>query len=426
MGSVDNCTLDCNYAVARHPIYQVDGGVFGYELLYRSVGGPNAAVIPSDAEATLAVLADGIQAISRDIDPKKKIFINFSRDILEKGYHGFLDRERFVIEVLEHVTCDAAFTGLVRSIREAGFVLALDDYVGDASFDPILPYVSFVKIDFLALRDDPARLRAVIDACLAAGKTVLAEKVEAAADIALCREKGIPLAQGFFYSRPQVVTAKVLQPNQAVKMGLLAEVSRPEIDEKKIRDILGADVSLAYKLLRHVNAASHYRGQPVESLDYAIRLLGRDALASWVAVHLLAALGSTPRDRELAFASAVRGRFLALVDTARGGVCHKGQAICLMGLLSLLDAMLGVPMEKALSGLTIDAGMRQALLGQPSPSRPCLALCRGYEGSPDPRAAQVLATFGLANETASKAYFEALSWASDMFRGSAARPAQIS
>jgi EAL and modified HD-GYP domain-containing signal transduction protein len=97
-----------------------------------------------------------------------------------------------------------------------------------------------------------------------------------------------------------------------------------------------------------------------------------------------------------------------------------------MGLLSLLDAMLGVPMEKALSGLTIDAGMRQALLGQPSPSRPCLALCRGYEGSPDPRAAQVLATFGLANETASKAYFEALSWASDMFRGSAARPAQIS
>lgn len=418
MGSVDDCTLDCNYAVARHPIYQVDGGVFGYELLYRSVGGPNAAVIPSDAEATLAVLADGIQAISRDIDPEKKIFINFSREILEKGYHGFLDRERFVIEVLEHVTCDAAFTGLVRSIREAGFVLALDDYVGDASFDPILPYVSFVKVDFLALRDDPPRLRAVIDACLAAGKTVLAEKVEAEGDIALCREKGIPLAQGFFYSRPQVVTAKVLQPNQAVKLGLLAEVTRPEIDEKKIRDILGADVSLAYKLLRHVNSASFSRGQPVESLDYAIKLLGRDALASWVAVNLLASLGSTPRDRELAFASAVRARFLALLDAARGSVCHKGQTICLMGLLSLLDAMLGVPMEKALAGVTIDAGMRRALLGQPSPSRPCLALCRGYEGSPDPRAAQVLAAFGVSHETASRSHFEALSWASDMFRGS--------
>ncbi|WP_428563310.1 MAG: EAL and HDOD domain-containing protein [Solidesulfovibrio sp. DCME] len=423
MGSDQNCTLDCNYAVARHPIYQVDGGIFGYELLYRSVGGPNAAIIPSDAEATLAVLADGIQAISRDIDANKKIFINFSKEILEKGYHGFLDPERFVIEVLEHVTCDAAFTELVRSIREAGYVLALDDYVGDPSFDPILPYVRYVKVDFLALRDDPARLRAVIDTTLAAGKTVLAEKVETNEDIALCRAKGIPLAQGYFYSRPQVVTAKVLPANQATKLGLLAEVSRPEIDVPKVRDILGADVSLAYKLLRYVNSASFYRGQPVESLDYALKLMGRDALASWVAVNLLASLGSTPREQELAFASAVRGRFLALIDKSRPNPCHHGQSICLVGLLSLLDAMLGVPMDKALAGVTIDAAMRQALLGQPSPSRPCLALCRGYEGSPDAQAAQVLSSFGVSAETASRAYFGALAWAAEMFRGSTSRPA---
>jgi EAL and modified HD-GYP domain-containing signal transduction protein len=417
MAPVDSCTIDCNYAVARHPIYQVDGDIFGYELLYRTVGGPNAAIIPSDGEATLAVLADGIQAISRDIDPSKKIFINFSRGVLEAGYHAFLDRERFVIEVLENVTCDAAFTELVRAIREAGFVLALDDYVGDAAFDPILPYVTYVKIDFLALRHDPARLRAVLAACREAGKTVLAEKVETEADIALCRAQCVPLAQGFFYSRPQIVMAKVLPTNQALKLALLAEVSRPDIDERKVRDILGSDVSLAYKLLRHVNSASHYRSQPVESLDFAIRLLGRDALASWVAVNLLASLGATPRDRELAFASAVRGRFLALVDAARDGACHKGQSICLMGLLSLIDAMLGVPMEKALSGVTLDAGIRQALLGRPSASRPCLVLCRGFEGNPDDKAAKVLAGFGLSATAATRAYFEALSWAANMFRG---------
>lgn len=410
---------ECNYAVARHPIYKVDGGVFGYELLYRTVGGPNAAIVPSDEEATLAVLADGIQAISRDIGPKKKIFINFSREILERGYHAFLDRDRAVIEVLERVSCDAAFTDLVRTIRDSGFVLALDDYVGDASFDPILPYITYVKIDFLALRPDPARLRAVIDASLTAGKTILAEKVETEADIALCREKGIPLAQGFFYSRPQVVTAKVLQPNHAVTLELLTAVSRPEIDEKKVREILGADVSLTYKLLRHVNAASTYRSQPVESLDFAIKLLGRDALTSWVAVNLLASLGSTPRDRELAFASAVRGRFLALLDQARGNVCHQSQSICLMGLLSLLDAMLGVPMKTALENLAIEPSLRQALLGRPSPCHPCLALCHGYEGNADPRAVEILSRFGISLETAAQAYFAAISWVADMFRGEA-------
>ncbi len=417
MDSVEQCTLDCNYAVARHPIYHLDGGVFGYELLYRTVGGPNAAILPSDDEATLAVLANGIEAISRDIDPKKKIFINFSKEILEKGYHTFLDPERFVIEVLEHVTCDAAFTELVRSIQKAGFVLALDDYVGDPSFDPIMPFVTYVKIDFLILRDDPGRLEAVVATCLGAGKTVLAEKVETEADVAFCRARGIPLAQGYYYSRPQVITARALPTNQTTKLALLAEVSRPEIDERKVREILGADVSLAYKLLRHVNTARFYRGQAVESLDYAIRLLGRSALVSWLSVNILASLGSTPRDRELAFASAVRGRFLALIDRARGEKCRHGQNICLLGLLSLLDAMLGVPMDKALADVTIDAGIRQALLGLPSPVAPCLALCRGFDGSSAPRAAKALHRFGLAPELASKAHFEALAWAAEMFHG---------
>jgi EAL and modified HD-GYP domain-containing signal transduction protein len=408
---------ESNYAVARHPIYRVDGDVFGYELLYRTVDGPNAAVLPSDEEATVAVLGNGIHAISQDIAPDKRIFINFSREILEKGYHRFLDPDRFVIEVLEHVACDAGFTELVRSIRKAGFVLALDDYVGDPAFDPILPFVTFVKVDFLALRDDPGRLQAVIAACLASGKTVLAEKVETEADIAFCRERGVPLAQGFFYSRPLVVTAKILDANQAVKLNLLAEVTRPDIDVGKIREIIGSDVSLTYRLLRHVNSARFYRGQPVESLDFAIKLLGRTALASWVCVNLLATLGSSPKDRELAFASAVRGRFLALADQSRGGhACHRGQTICLLGLLSLLDAMLGVPMEKALAGLTIDADMRLALLGRPSSKRPCLDLCLGFEGRSDARSKAALRTAGLQPAAASAAYFEALAWAAEMFR----------
>jgi len=408
---------DLNYAVARHTIYHVDGDVFGYELLYRTVGGGNVATIPSDAEATLAVLANGIHAISQDIDPHMRIFINFSKEILEAGHHRFLDPKRYVLEVLEHVACDAAFVALVRGIREAGYVLALDDYVGDASFDPILPYVTFIKLDFLILRNDPAHLAAVADRCLALGKTVLAEKVESAADIAWCRARGIPLAQGFFYSRPQVITTKILEPNQAVKLNLLAEVSRPELDVRRIREIIGSDVSLTYKFLRYVNTASFYRGQPIESLDYAIARLGRNALASWVAVNMLASLGSTPHDRELAFASAVRGRFLALTDAARPNPCHQGDSICLLGLLSLLDAMLAMPMDKALTGITIDADIRDALVGGKSACSPCLTLAGCYDNGGQ-QAATAIQAFKINPEDASDAYFGALAWAADMFRAS--------
>ncbi|KHK02957.1 EAL and HDOD domain-containing protein [Desulfovibrio sp. TomC] len=408
-----------NYAVARHPIYRVDGDIFGYELLYRTVGGGNVAAIPSDAEATLAVLANGIHAISQDIAPGKRVFINFSKEILEAGHHRFLDPARFVIEVLEHVACDAAFAELVRGIHAAGYVLALDDYVGDASFDLIMPYVTFIKVDYQALRDDPARLEAVVAACLGAGKTVLAEKVETKADVDWCRARGIPLAQGFYYSRPLVVTTKILEANQAVKLNLLAEVSRPDPDVRRIRDIIGSDVSLTYKLLRYVNTASFYRGQPIESLEFAITRLGQNALASWAAVNILASLGSSPHDRELAFASAVRGRFLALADARRDTAgrprCHDGQSVCLLGLLSLLDAMLGMPMEEALTGITIDASTRNALLGVKSACSTCLTLCRCYDQGGQTAVAAVKA-FGLAPNAASAAFFEGLAWAADMFR----------
>ncbi|MYL82701.1 EAL domain-containing protein [Desulfovibrio aerotolerans] len=406
---------DSNYAVARHPIYHVDGDVFGYELLYRTVGGGNVATFPSDAEATLAVLANGIHAISQDIPRDKRIFINFSTVILAAGHHRFLDPARYVLEVLEHVTCDAAFVELVRGIREAGYVLALDDYVGQASFDPILPYMTFIKLDLLALRDDPVHMAAVADRCLALGKTVLAEKVETAADIAWCRDRGIPLAQGFYYSRPQVVTTKILEPNQAIKLNLLAEVGRAELDVRRIREIIGSDVSLTYKLLRYVNTASFYRGQPIESLDFAISRLGRNALASWVAVNMLSNLGSTAHDRELAFASAVRGRFLALADARRAKPCHQGDSICLLGLLSLLDAMLAMPMAKALTGITIDSHIRDALNGQASPCAPCLALAGCYDNG-GAQAAAAMKTFGIRPDDASDSYFAALAWAADMFR----------
>jgi EAL and modified HD-GYP domain-containing signal transduction protein len=410
-------TQACNYAVARQPIYRIDGDVYGYELLYRTVGGPNRALVPSDAEATLAVLSNGIDAISRDIAQDKKIFINFPREVLEKGYHSFLDPGRFVLEVLESVSCDADFAGKLRDIRDAGFTLALDDYVGDPAFDPILPVMTFVKVDFLALRDDPQKREAVVAACKAQGKEILAEKVESEADLAYCRKQSIPLAQGFFFSRPQVVTARVLDVSQTVRLQLLAEVMREDIDVPKVRDIIGADVSLTYKLLRHVNTASLYRGEAVKSLDYAVALLGRDALLSWVTVNLLTSLVTTPREQELAFISAVRGRFLALLDKARGGRCHTEASACLPGLLSQLDAMLGMPMEQALAGVPVDATIRAALLGRDSPGRLCLAVCRSYDGRPpDVRTQKLLAAFGVSVHTASKAYFDALVWAAAMFR----------
>lgn len=77
------------------------------------------------------------------------------------------------------------------------------------------------------------------------------------------------------------------------------------------------------------------------------------------------------RTSDLVLSALVRGRFGELLAPS---VEHGESDLFLLGLLSLIDAMLEMPMESVLERISLDHATKAVLLGKPSAMRPLYQL----------------------------------------------------
>lgn len=211
--------------LGRQPILDRSGALNAYELLFRA-GAHNYAEVSDDAKATAQVVARTIGGIGVSaVLGHHRGFVNIGRDLLFDDIVHLMPADRFVLEILETVAFDARLVRRLAELRRAGFQVALDD-VSELSEGllSVLPYTDMVKIDFLVT--PRASLPALAAAVHAAGKTLIAEKVETREDFALASELGFDLFQGYFFARPQVLTAPRNNSSRAALLRLLALLAR--------------------------------------------------------------------------------------------------------------------------------------------------------------------------------------------------------
>jgi EAL and modified HD-GYP domain-containing signal transduction protein len=141
-------------------------------------------------------------------------------------------------------------------------------------------------------------------------------------------------------------------------------------------------------------------------------MVGRETLHRWLAVILVASLGRRGDvSHELALTAITRARMCELVATSSTSPRAADSAF-IVGLLSLLDVLLEVPMEKILARLELSPEVRTALLERNGPLGTPLQLVEAYEK------ANWDAAKGFANENAvpddlvPDLYLDALHWAS--------------
>ncbi len=212
---------------------------------------------------------------------------------------------------------------------------------------------------------------------------MLAEKVEDNETARLCKDLKFTLFQGWFYSKAEVVHGKKLTPSQITKARLLTYSSSDGDDFKEIGETISADVYMSYKLLRYVNSV--YFGLPmqVRNVDHAIAILGRVKLRQWLCVTALAEMDSAPMSRELVLLSALRAKFLELLAAQyckRLGVDKNlPHSLFLIGLFSLLEGMLQMPMSEILATLPMTSEQVEALAFRKGPYAPWMALMEAYE-----------------------------------------------
>lgn len=394
--------------IARQPIFDRHHRRIAYELLYRAnreathayVGDVSAALMCGDT-ALHALLSIGLDRLTAGATA----FVNVTEEHLLGELYKIFDPKAVVLELLETVEGTPSVVEACQRAVAEGYTLALDDYDGRASLDPLLAHVTIVKIDMLAVTDAEQH-KAMVSRLLGLGLTVLAERVETPEALALATEAGCSLFQGYVFSRPETLDGRAVNVQHATVFQIMALLNEPDATDRELEDAFRSHPSLSLSLLRIVNSAS-FGGRGVDSIPHAIRLVGREALSRWMLIMLAATVGSrSPVAHEAVVEALIRGRFCEMV-TAHDRAADPA-ARFLVGMLSRMDKLLGLPMDQVLERLPVSQDVRSALLEGTGPHASMLLLADAYENA-DWALVDMLA----ADVTLPSLYAEAVSWANE-------------
>ncbi|MEM7308776.1 MAG: HDOD domain-containing protein [Planctomycetota bacterium] len=345
-----------DFYVGRQPIYGRNLDVYAYELLFRS-GDLDYADFAEGDRATSLVILNAFTEIGLDrVVGERMAFLNLTRGFIVGEYPLPVPHERVVLEVLEDVQPDAAVIRGLRRLKQAGYLIALDDYASTGHHRPLLSLADIVKVDCLSL--DPDQIRVQVESLARYDAKLLAEKIETQEQFNACRELGFDYFQGFFLSRPNVIHERGVRTNRINLLRLLADLQDPGCDFDTVHEIVAQDVALSYKLLRHINSAAFGLPRRIESVRETLVYLGFRQVKNLASLFLMASVDDKPHD--LVVTSMLRGKMCELMAVAHGRVDpHRAFTV---GLFSVLDALMDCPMDSALRGLPFADELREALL----------------------------------------------------------------
>jgi EAL and modified HD-GYP domain-containing signal transduction protein len=390
--------------VARQPIFDREENVFGYELLFRE-GLQN--VFSGDTDAASRAMVDSSLLMGLDVlCDGRRAFVNCTRDTLIKGLVTLLPAPITVVEILETVPADPDVIAACRALKDAGYWLALDDYVADDRREPLTELADIIKVE-MQLTTDVQRLVLMkkLGNC-----RMLAEKVETYADFDRAKEQGFLYFQGYFFRRPEMMTTKDLPANRINYLRMLQEVSRPELNVAALEKLIKAEASVCYRLLRYLNSAVFGIKSEIRSVRHALSMLGERDARRWV--RLVAAVGAgEEKTSDLVLSALVRGRFGELLSPH---VEHGESDLFLLGLLSLIDVMLETPMADVLEKIPLDQETKLVLMGQASSLRPVYQLMLAHESGEWQAAGELSERLRLNAEEVAGFYWQAQQWAREL------------
>jgi c-di-GMP-related signal transduction protein len=353
--------------LARQPIFDRDLKVHAYELLYRA--SVNNYCPPDDlAHASYRIISNVSMSMNLfNLTAGKKAFINITREILLDEFVDLLPSDSVVVELLETVEPDPEVITACKRLKDLGYTLALDDYVDSPRYQPLLELADIVKVDLLATTPEEQEVLARIPLKYKNIK-LLAEKVETHEALQRTRRMGYQYFQGYFFCRPVVFVGKELPGLKLQYLRLLQKVQKPNIDWFELESIIKTDVSLSFKLLRYVNSTFFTRTSEVTSIRRALIVLGERETRKWVSLMILAKLADGKLD-ELITQSVVRARLCETLGRT-AGLSTRSEDLFLLGLFSLVDAMLDSDVERVVTELHLAGDLRNVLLGESKPGDP--------------------------------------------------------
>ena len=390
--------------LGRQPIVDARCRLFGYELLLRP-------------EKMLRVTDDPEQITREAVDhwlllvaaPNQGYaFVRCTREAIVDRLVTLLPPDNTFLVIPADLAPDPALLAACSDLQRLGYRLALDHALALHPGSPFLDFADLIRIDFpqtghlqrraLFSMVDPTRTR------------FLAEKIEAEVQMRIALAEGCSLFQGSFICQPILFSSRSIPQNSAVYLSLLGALHRIPSDLRKVEKLISGDPSLCFRVLRLANSALQGHPAIITSIREALLLVGDDAVRRLVTVAMAGALAAHRSPALLSMALA-RARFCELLAPL---LSEQPSQLYLLGLLSLLDALLETSLDRILASLPISPAMKSALAGDSTAAGHALALVRHLEACDWQQCEELQHSLGLAEGAVAGFYVEALRWASLM------------
>lgn len=391
----------------RQPILAADETVIGYKLLFRTDTASHLSALDAIAQARTTI--DMSTLLGLDILCDHRLaFIGCNRTVLMERGLAFLPPDRVIAEIEPSVPVDDAVLEACCELKNAGYRIALDDFTAKDPRQPIVHLSDYLKVD--VKRDGWQEIPELVGPDAWKHAVLVATNVDSREDFDLARKSGFQFFQGYFFRKPESMRTRSTLTNRIVYLRLLQAVAEPELDWDAVEELIKSDPTLYYRLLRFLNSPLFGLRGEVRTVRQAFTLMGDDELRRWCRLAGMFEM-SQGRPGELLLSALVRARFAELLGAR---VEHHGADLFLLGLLSLMDSILEIPMSAVIQGLPLNDEATKLLLEHQGPLRPVFSLIESVEIGLWHLVLQACHELGVQEDFAASSYSAAMAWAQEL------------
>lgn len=396
--------------IGRQPIMDVKQHIIGYELLFRHSADADKAVFEDELKACSSVLVNTMG----DMDVQwllgdKLAFINVNEAMLMSEFIELMPPQRTALEILRSVVAGEAVLERCKELHKLGFKIALDNPQLSTQLEPLVELADFIKIDSLSVSTQEAYK--LFQKYSAPNVQMIAEKIETSDQFNAYKEIGFRRFQGFYFARPETFTAKVINPSFDSVLNLLNLVTQ-DSDNIEIENGFKRDAALSFKLLRYINSVGFGLSCEIQSIQHALTILGRKQLYRWLTLLMVTA-GENSTPPALMKTSITRGRLTELLGEGYFDK-HDRDNLFIVGVFSLLDAILKMPMDQVLEKIQLPENVSEALLNREGIYGPFLQLTEACEGADSKRILELAELLQYDATKVNECHIAALAWAESL------------
>jgi EAL and modified HD-GYP domain-containing signal transduction protein len=398
--------------VARQPILNAANETIAYEILFRSFSEQNSAVFNNGNVATTEVLKKllidfGVEKLSGG----KKLFINFTNELILDKLPELLRKDEVVIEILEDIYDSEETIETIKELKESGYTFAIDDFIFDERKTGILKFVDIVKVDFIEFTKEEIIETAKI--IKKQNKILLAEKVETYEEFEFAIKHGFTMFQGYYFLRPEILEGNTITTVSSVYLQMIDELNQKEVSFDKLANIAKNDLALSYSILTIVNSVAYYSRNKINSIKGAFARLGLKEGKKIIYFNFLKSMAPIGTPGELLKKSLIRGKQAEKL-AVEVGMKDKKDELFLLGMFSLINIILKKDMVSILKKLPLDTEIKDVLLGKKNNFSEIFTIIIFNEKNKMEELEVLLNKNDITIDKFSEIYFESLQWADNI------------